>query len=73
MMGDTALTNAVRCNHSEIVNYLLEKVDPNGGKTKNSIKPILLARDKNFLNLENCLFSMVLKKLRRKLKEILKS
>ena len=41
--GDTALTNAVRCNHSEIVNYLLEKgADPNGGKTKNSIKPILL-------------------------------
>ena len=68
--GDTALTNAVRCNHSEIVNYLLEKgADPNGGKTKNSIKPILLARDKNFSELEKLLVQYGAEEVKKEVKK----
>jgi hypothetical protein len=56
--GDTALTNAVRCNHILIVKHLIEKgINVNGAKTKNALKPIQIARDKKLKELENLLIS----------------
>lgn len=56
--GDTALTNAVRCNHILIVKHLIEKgINVNGAKTKNALKPIQIARDKKLRELEDLLIS----------------
>lgn len=56
--GDTALTNAVRCNHILIAQHLIEKgINVNGAKSKNALKPLQIARDKKLKELENLLIS----------------
>ena len=56
--GDTALTNAVRCNHVLIAKHLIDKgIQVNGAKSKNALKPLQIARDKKFKDLEDMLLS----------------
>ena len=50
--GDTALTNAVRCNNELIVNYLIKSgAGINGAHAKNALKPIKIASEKKFQNI----------------------
>jgi uncharacterized protein len=50
--GDTALTNAVRCNNELIVNHLIKAgAEINGAPAKNALKPIKIASEKKFQNI----------------------
>ena len=50
--GDTALTNAVRCNNELIVKHLIKAgAAVNGAQAKNALKPIKIAGEKKFQNI----------------------
>ena len=56
--GDTALTNAVRCNNELIVNHLIQSgASVNGAKSKNALKPIKIAAEKKFQNIVDILIN----------------
>ena len=56
--GDTALTNAVRCNNELIVNHLIKAgAAVNGAQAKNALKPIKIAGEKKFQNIIDILIA----------------